>query len=222
MGDGAPARHFSAVGSEGPSARDARRPLELIPLSLGPAPTHDVVSTPVLDVLRERLVDRRRSGHGPAVALLDLSDARFEASILMDLLGSLAREIRSGAFGDVTLVVASDDSGVRRMAEMVATTMDLPMYVVAALSGVPQAEPVGRLTLTERESIRTLSRLHGPVNVSTFASATNLELTAAGNRLNNLAKRGYVHRLARSRREGDQYTSPAAAFPVDFRTTSQT
>jgi hypothetical protein len=40
-------------------------------------------------------------------------------------------------------------------------------------------------------------------------NSTSLELTAAGNRLSNLARRGYVFPLALSRREGDEYVSLA-------------
>jgi len=50
------------------------------------------------------------------------------------------------------------------------------------------------------------------VTASRFATETDLELTAAGNRLTNLARRGYVLRIPRSRRHGDEFLTLRAAI----------
>lgn len=146
---------------------------------------------------------------GSAVLVLELGDARFETEVLLDMLTPLAQEIRAGRFGDVVLVVATRQQSVARIVEMVALTEDLPMYLTPDASKLSQAQPAGRLTETERESLAALSRLGGRVTASQFASAAALEITAAGNRLSNLARRGYVFRIPRSRREGDEYLSLA-------------
>jgi hypothetical protein len=145
----------------------------------------------------------------PAVLVLELGEAKFEAEVLLEMLTPLAREIRAGRFGDVVLVVATTQESVGRIAQMVAETENLPMYVTSSSEHVADARPAGRLTPTEKNSLVTVDQLGGRVTANQFASATSLELTAAGNRLSNLARRGYVFRLARSRREGDEYVSLA-------------
>jgi hypothetical protein len=147
------------------------------------------------------------AGGQPSVLVLELGDARFEAEVLLNMLAPLAGEIRAGRFGDVVLVVATRQESVARIAHMVAATEDLPMYVTSDVDHVPWAEPVGRLTPTERNSLFALDALGGRVTASRFATANSMELTAAGNRLSNLAKRGYVFRVPRSRRDGDEYMS---------------
>ncbi|WP_167759240.1 hypothetical protein [Blastococcus sp. TF02A-35] len=146
----------------------------------------------------------------PTVLVLELGSARFEVQTLLEMLTPLAREIRAGRFGDVVLVVATTQESVARIVRMVSETEDLPMYVTPSAAEVKHAHPAGRLTPTEKASLEVLDFLGGHVTVNRFASETSLELTAAGNRLSNLARRGYVLRLPRSRREGDLFVSLAA------------
>jgi DNA-binding MarR family transcriptional regulator len=89
--------------------------------------------------------------------------------------------------------------------------MGLPLYIAdpPSTSSVAHAAPAGWLTKTERDTLELLGQMGGRVAVSDFAAHASLEVTAAGNRLGNLAKRGYVNRVARSRREGDEFVSPA-------------
>lgn len=149
----------------------------------------------------------------PAVLVLELGSARFEVQTLLEMLTPLAREIRAGRFGDVVLVVATSQESVARLVGMISETEDLPMYVTLTATQVREAHPAGRLTPTEKASLDVLDLLGGHVTVNRFASETSLELTAAGNRLSNLARRGYVLRLPRSRREGDVFVS-LAAYPA--------
>ncbi|WNV75161.1 hypothetical protein [Geodermatophilus sp. DSM 44513] len=146
----------------------------------------------------------------PTVLVLELGSARFEVQTLLEMLTPLAREIRAGRFGDVVLVVATTQESVARIVRMVSETEALPMYVTPSAAQVKHAHPAGRLTPTEKASLEALDFLGGHVTVNRFAAETSLELTAAGNRLSNLARRGYVLRLPRSRREGDLFVSLAA------------
>lgn len=171
--------------------------------------TGGLVDMPSVPTWVRNVAAASSKGPGPAVLVLELGEAKFEAEVLLDMLTSLAREIRAGRFGEVVLVVATTQESVARIAQMVAETENLPMYVTSSSAHVAEARPAGRLTPTEKSSLTTLDQLGGRVTSSQFASATSLELTAAGNRLSNLARRGYVFRLARSRREGDEYVSLA-------------
>lgn len=146
----------------------------------------------------------------PTVLVLELGSARFEVQTLLEMLTPLAREIRAGRFGEVVLVVATTQDSVASIVRMVSETEDLPMYVTSSVNQVKYAQPAGRLTPTEKASLEALDFLGGHVTASRFASQTSLELTAAGNRLSNLARRGYVLRMPRSRREGDLFVSLAA------------
>jgi hypothetical protein len=172
--------------------------------------TGGLIDHPSVPASVRHRVANRSWGTGPAVLVLDLGPARFEVEVLLDMLAPLAREIRAGRFGDVMLVVATKQDSVARIVEMLAETEDLPMYVTRLPADVLNARPAGRLTPTERDSLLTLDHLGGLVTANGFAMETALELTAAGNRLSNLARRGYVLRLSRSRREGDLFFGLAA------------
>lgn len=168
-----------------------------------------LVDDPDVPVAVRRDVELLAGAGTRTVVILDLADARYAADTLLDMLLPLGAQVRSGRLGDVVLVVATAQESVATVAEMLAATYDLPLYVSRSLDDVTHARPVGRLTPTEVASLAQLGSLGGRVTVSRFAAATDLEQTAAGNRLNNLARRGYVQRVPRSRRDGDEYVSVA-------------
>jgi len=140
---------------------------------------------------------------------VDLKDARFEADTLIQVLDPLRRALRVANRGDLVVVVATSDPGVAAVSEMFALKHDMPLFVTHSRNDVTHAKPVGQLTPAEFQSLEALSHLGGRVTVNDFARYADLEQTAAGNRLVNLARRGYVSRVPRSRREGDLYVSPA-------------
>lgn len=144
-----------------------------------------------------------------AMLLIDFKDARVMTDTLVDILMPLARAVRAARHGELVLVVATSDAGVAQVAEMFAVAQDVPMFVTTSIEDVTRARPVGKLTPAESDSLRWMDRLGGRVTVSDFARATDLEQTAAGNRLANLSRRGYVQRVPRSRRAGDEYLTPA-------------
>jgi hypothetical protein len=142
-------------------------------------------------------------GHA-RVFVLDLGSARFETQVLLDMLAEVWRAA-SGTVRRAVVVVATDQSSVVRVVQMVAAADDLPLYVMPSGGNLSLARPTGRLTPTEADSLMLLARLGGEVTANRFAHEASLELTAAGNRLAGLAKRGYVLRVPRSRRDGDLY-----------------
>jgi len=157
--------------------------------------------------VRERLIaEFGRSGEN--IAVLDLGGAVFSPGSLQELLLPLARRVRAGEAGAFTLVVVAEDPGVVDFVRMLAAAHGLSLYVTDRLDRIGQAEPVGRLTPTEKQTLDTLAALGGRATVSTFAHQMQMQVTAAGNRLTNLSHRGYLHREQRSRREGDEFVDP--------------
>jgi DNA-binding MarR family transcriptional regulator len=157
--------------------------------------------------LREQLVkDLERDGD--RIVFLDLSGAIFTPGSLQELLLPLARRVHASEAGPRALVVIAEDRGVADFVRMLAVAHDLPLYVSNRPQRVAQAEPLGRLTTTEKQTIEALGALGGSVTVATFAQQLGLQITAAGNRLTNLSKRGYLYREPRSRREGDAFIDP--------------
>lgn len=144
-----------------------------------------------------------------AVLLVDFKDARVMTDTLVDILTPLARAVRGARRGELLLVVATSEPGVAQVAEMFAVAEDVPMFVTNSIEEIARARPVGKLTPAESDSLQWMDRLGGRVTVSGFARAADLEQTAAGNRLANLSRRGYVQRVPRSRRDGDEYVTPA-------------
>lgn len=146
-----------------------------------------------------------------SVLVLDLGDARWEAETLLQLLGAAATSVRDVVDGDVVMVVSTTQPSVAQVARMISTSMEVPLYVAdsASSASIAKAAPAGKLTATERETLKLIGEMGGRVTTSDFAARASLEVTAAGNRLGNLAKRGYLNRISRSRREGDVFVSPA-------------
>jgi hypothetical protein len=145
----------------------------------------------------------------PSVLVLEFGNAKFETGVLLEMLTRLAKEVRHR---QMILVVATDQPSVAQVVDMVAKTEELSIFVTSSANDLQHARPVGRLTLTEQDSLNLLDRLGGRVTASRFATEAALELTAAGNRLTNLARRGYVLRVPRSRRDGDEFLGLAAVY----------
>src|SRR5205814_251941 len=157
--------------------------------------------------VREDLL-QRFADSAESIAVLNLGGAVFSPGSLQELLLPLARRLRAGEPHPLALVVIAEDRGVADFVRMLAATHGLTLYISNRPDRVGEAEPAGRLTPTERQTIDTLAALGGRVTVSTFAHQLQMQVTAAGNRLSNLADRGYLQREQRSRREGDEYVDP--------------
>lgn len=142
-----------------------------------------------------------------AVVVMDLGDSRWEAETLLRTLTESVMTLRNQRRTDVVLVVATAQEAVARLVDLLARALDISVYVTSDPYRLDEAHPVGRVTQVELESLSTLRALGGRVTASRFAGAASIEVTAAGNRLAKLAHRGYVNRISRSRRDGDEYVS---------------
>lgn len=143
----------------------------------------------------------------PATFVLELS-AAVEAQSLEDLIVPLAQKIKNGHYGSARLIVCTPDSRLRNLIAGIAAVHGLSFFIAASSASLNEAVPIGGPTPTEIQSLRLLQDLGGYASASTFAHKAGIELTAAGNRLSNLEKRGFVHRLKRPGREGDIFLDP--------------
>jgi hypothetical protein len=128
---------------------------------------------------------------------------------LLEALRRAAAEVERHRDRTVVLVVATQQPAVAQLAQAVAEALRMPLYLTNSVNAVGLAQPARPLTTTERETLQLISQLGGSVTVNQLATRGSLEITAAGNRLARLARNGYVNRVSRSRREGDEYFSPA-------------
>ena len=151
----------------------------------------------------------------PNTLVVDLSLAVPLTSSLEEFIVPLARKVMSGFYGPAKLVVCSPDPHVRRAISGLATLHNIGLYISESARTLHDAEPVGT-TLTEQNTIQVIQALGGATTASAFAAKTNLELSAASNRLVNLEKKGYVHRVKRGGREGDLFIDPRTASVPDW------
>lgn len=142
-----------------------------------------------------------------AVVVMDLGDSRWETETLLRTLTESVTSLRNQRNTDIVLVIATAQVAVARLVDLLARALDISVYVTSDPTRLDEARPVGKVTPVELESLSTLRALGGRVTASRFADAASIEVTAAGNRLAKLANRGYVNRIIRSRRDGDEYVS---------------
>ena len=146
----------------------------------------------------------------PTIAVLELS-AEPTIGTLQEFLLPLGRRIRGGEYGQLFLVVRSDDEAVAGFVRYLSREYDLPIFVGSSSSGVGGAvTPAGDLTSTDEATMDALRSLGGVSTPPQLAETIGIEPTAAGNRLVNLARKGYVYRVSRPRRQGDLYVDPWA------------
>lgn len=150
---------------------------------------------------------------GPTTFVLDLRGATPTPGVLLEYLVPLAQAIRGGLYGNVKLVVCTQDSAVAQLITLVAGAYALPLFVAPAPDRLAEAEPVGELTATDRATLAAIVRAGGRVSASQLARAASIEATAANNRLTNLERKGYVYRVNRPGREGDVYADPRVPDP---------
>ena len=151
----------------------------------------------------------------PNTLVVDLSLAVPLTSSLEEFIVPLARKVMSGFYGPAKLVVCSPDPHVRRAISSLAMSYNVGLYVCESARALNDARPVGT-TPTEQSTIHVIQAMGGITTASAFAAKVNLELSAASNRLVNLEKKGYVHRVKRGGREGDLFVDPRTAIVPDW------
>lgn len=147
----------------------------------------------------------------PTTILLDLTGIIATPGVLQDLILPLGERVRSGLSGPLKLVVRTHDQGAADFVRYLAREHRIPIFVSLSGQGLDQAQPVGELSGTEHTTLNLMLGLGGRVTASGLADAIGIESTAAGNRLTNLAEKGYIYRIGRSRRYGDVFIDPREA-----------
>lgn len=140
---------------------------------------------------------------------LNLDGGLFSPAVLQELLLPLAREIRNGSYGPVTLVVVTSDAATVSYLGWLAREHDLTFFIApTADAPLDEARPVGALTRTDVQTLEMLKSAGGRMTSSGFAGLSGIEVNAAVNRLTKLASKGYVYRVSRARPEGDVFLDP--------------
>lgn len=149
------------------------------------------------------------------VVLLDLAADKFEIVALQNVIKTLADRIRDGVGAPARLIVATRDPGVALLVEHLAGRLSLGVYIASGISAqeLRNARPAGSLTPTEKVTLdEILSADVRGMTASELAKRFQIELTAAGNRLVNLEKRGLVYRLRQPGRDPDRFVDLRAAL----------
>jgi len=143
---------------------------------------------------------------------INLEGGFFSPGALMELIVPLGQAMRAGAYGSAALVVVSTDVGTIAFLEALAEKHELPIFLSSSPNApLRHARPIGALTTAEIETYGLIRSAGGEVTSSRVADLAGIEVNAAVNRLSGLAKKGYVHRVARSRREGDAFVDLLSA-----------
>lgn len=146
---------------------------------------------------------------------INLEGGFFSPAALMEMIVPLGRAVRGGAYGPVAVVVVSSDVGTVEFLEALAQKHELPIFLSSSPAApLSEARPVGALTGAEMETYGLIRSAGGEVTSSRVADLAGIEVNAAVNRLSALARKGYLHRVPRSRREGDAFVDLVSAATV--------
>lgn len=145
----------------------------------------------------------------PTVYVLDLNSVYPVAGVLEEYVVALAREIRDGLRGPVSLVVDAKNASVRHQLAFLAGTHRLPLFLASSQSplSVAEAEPAG-LTPSESQTLDVIAEMGGRITAPSLARRLRLRHTAALNRLTPLVEKGYLYRKRRPGRTPDIFCDP--------------
>src|SRR5260370_9268815 len=137
---------------------------------------------------------------------INLEGGFFSPGALMEMIVPLGQAVRGGAYGSAALVVVSSDSATIEFLEALAQKHELPIFLSASTAApLREARPIGALTTAEMQTYGLIRTAGGEVTSSLMPDLAGIEVNATGNRLSALTRQGYVHRVPRSRREGDAF-----------------
>jgi hypothetical protein len=180
----------------------------------GPDTTGPIGDVEEIRRFREGLV--KPSGVSqPTTLVLNLEGRYPSASVLVEMIVPLAQAAKAGTYGPLTLIVCTQDDGVRTVVQALAQAHDLPIFLARSPRELDEAQPSGSLTPTEKETLEVLHGLGGRATIATFADATGLESNAATNRLVSVQNKGFVQKVARPRRQGQLFLDPRSARPLE-------
>jgi len=152
----------------------------------------------------ERVMPRDRR-HGPMIGILDLAGLRPTPVVLRDVIVAIGEDVRAGRYGNFTFVVSSEDDATRSIVSDIASAREVALFVSSSPRHLEQAEPVGDLTVKDRETLGLVLQAGGTVTAAELAEQLAIPQTTAGNRLIALNKKGYLLRVERPHPVGDQF-----------------
>jgi hypothetical protein len=149
----------------------------------------------------------------PQAWVLNLEGTALSAEALYELIVPLGERLRAGSYGQSALFVASDSSQMRSVLEAMAVQHGFPLFLLDSLeSSLRDATPVGPVTETDRAVLDYTMSAGGIATSAHLSSAQNITLAAASNRLADSSQRGYLAKLERPRKQGNQFIDPRVAF----------
>ncbi|MFL5916960.1 MAG: hypothetical protein ACJ752_15170 [Gaiellaceae bacterium] len=149
----------------------------------------------------------------PQAWVLNLEDTAMTAEALYELIVPLGERLREGRYGESALFVASGSPQVRSMLEGMAVQHNFPLFILDSLkSSLRDATPVGPVTETDRDVLAYTMAAGGIATSAHLARAENITLAAASNRLADSSERGYLAKVERPRKQGNQFLDPRVAF----------
>jgi DNA-binding transcriptional ArsR family regulator len=177
-------------------------------------PTGGVFSDPAqAGALRDHMLPPTAS-QLPQTRILDLRDAQMTSGALREFILPLGQQLRGGVYGDIKVILVTDDEAATEAISLLAREHGLPLFLArgSSASEIAQAEPAGDLTQSERDTLDELRSVGGGATVSALAGAVGLPAPAVNNRLASLERKGYVYRFRRGRRYGDLYIDPRVSL----------
>ena len=118
---------------------------------------------------------------------------------------TVGEDVKAGRYGSFTFFVSSEDEDTRSVIGDIAASNNIAMFVSSSSTDFGQAEPVGFLTAKDHETLNLVLEAGGTVTTLGFARQVDIEITAAGNRLVSLHKKGYLQRVERPHPVGDLF-----------------
>lgn len=150
------------------------------------------------------------------ILMINLEGVFLSPGALMDMILPVARSVRSGVYGPTSLLVITSDDATIEFLESMAERHDLSLFVSPSSNKpLSEARPIGALTTTEADTLSLVRQSGGVVTSSRIADLAGIEPNAAVNRVTGLVRKRYLHRVSRSRSEGDTFvdllSAPSAA-----------
>lgn len=155
----------------------------------------------------QRFMPHDRS-HGPMVGILHFGGVRPTPGVIREVVLTVGEDVKAGRYGAFSLIVSSDDEATRCVIRDVAGAQGVAMFVSSSSVVLEGAEPVGGLTVKDRETLDFVLQAGGTITASEFAERQGIEQTTAGNRLVALHKKGYLQRMQRPHPVGDLFVDP--------------